>query len=284
MQPGTAALVLVAAACHAVWNTASKYKRGDTVLFVWAYAIASAALFLPLGAVSVATGAQRLDWRLAAGCAVSAALHLTYSLTLQTGYDRAELGVVYPVARGTGPVLTMLGALLVLGEHITGTAAAGAGLVVGGILVVTGNPFGHRNPLPGIAWGAATGATIVAYTLWDSDSITALHLDPVAYYVGTMLLQTLILLPRGLARRRELAAEVRTDVVPILVIAVLSPVAYILVLVAMRSAPVALVAPLRESSIVLGSLLAWRLFDEGGLPRRLAGAVIVLAGIAAISL
>ncbi|GAA1138142.1 MULTISPECIES: DMT family transporter [Streptomyces violaceusniger group] len=286
MLPGTIAIVLVAAACHAVWNTASKYKRGDTVLFVWAYAIASAALFLPLGVAFISTGAQTLDWELAVGCAVSAVLHLAYSLTLQTGYDRAELGVVYPVARGTGPVLTMLCALLVLGERLTGTAILGAALVVGGIIVVTGNPFGHshRHPLPGIAWGAATGATIVAYTLWDSYSITALHLKPIPYYVGTLLLQTLMLLPRGLTRRKQLALEFRTDAVPILLIAVLSPIAYILVLVAMQTAPVALVAPLRESSIVLGSLLAWRLFHEGHLPRRITGAVIVLAGIAAISL
>ncbi|MEU7367054.1 DMT family transporter [Streptomyces hygroscopicus] len=285
MQPGTIALVLVAAACHALWNTASKYKRGDTVLFVWGYTIASAALFLPLGVAFIVTGAQALDRELAVGCAVSAVLHLAYSLTLQAGYDRAELGVVYPVARGTGPVLTMLCALLVLGEHLTGTAILGAALVVVGILVVTGNPFAsrHRNPLPGITWGAATGVTIAAYTLWDGYGITVLHLEPVPYFVGTLLLQTLMLLPRGLARRKQLAPEIRTDAVPILVIAVLSPIAYILVLVAMRTAPLALVAPLRESSIILGSLLAWRLFHEGHLPRRITGAVIVLAGTAAIS-
>ncbi|WP_443083626.1 hypothetical protein [Variovorax sp. WDL1] len=76
----------------------------------------------------------------------------------------------------------------------------------------------------------------------------------------------------------------RADAVPILIVAVFSPLAYILVLTAMLKAPVAIVAPLRESSIVICALVACRLFGEGHLARRMAGAVIVLAGIAAISL
>ena len=102
-----------------------------------------------------------LEWRLWAAAAVSAVLHAAYSLTLQAGYDRAELGVVYPIARGTGPVLTMLFAMLLLGERLGTAAIVGALLVVAGILVVTGNPWGRggRRPLQGLLWGAATGAT-----------------------------------------------------------------------------------------------------------------------------
>ncbi|NYJ75066.1 DMT family transporter [Allobranchiibius huperziae] len=285
MQPGTVGIVLIAAVAHAIWNLASKYKRGDTVLFVWAYTCASAVLFVPIGVVLVCTGAQPLDWRLAAGSVVSAALHLAYSLTLQAGYDRAELGVVYPIARGTGPVLTMLFAVLLLGERPGLVAMLGALGVVGGIVVVAGNPFGsgRRRPARGVRWGAATGATIAGYTLWDSFSITSLHLAPVSYYSGTLLLQSLILTPSALRRGGDICAAVRRNVAPVLTVAVFSPVAYILVLTAMQTAPVALVAPLRESSIVIGSLLAWRLFHEGHLARRLAGAAIVLVGIAAIS-
>ncbi|MFT3803505.1 MAG: DMT family transporter [Burkholderiaceae bacterium] len=286
MQAGTVAIVLVAALAHAVWNLASKYKRGDTLLFVWAYTCASALLCVPIGIALVAMGRQALDWRLAAGSALSAALHIAYSLTLQAGYDRAELGVVYPVARGTGPMLTMLFAILLLGERLTATAILGALLVLAGILVVTGNPFRStsRRPLQGMFWGAATGAAIAGYTLWDSYSVGSLHLAPVSYYAGTLLLQSLILTPSALRRRHRIPATLRADAVPILIVAVLSPLAYVLVLNAMQIAPVALVAPLRESSIVIGSLLACRLFREDHLARRITGAVIVLAGIAAISL
>ena len=102
MQPGTIAMVLAAAVAHAVWNLASKYKRGDTLLFVWAYSCASTLLWVPIGLVLMVQGQGAIDWRLGVGAAVSAALHIAYSLTLQAGYDRAELGVVYPIARGTG--------------------------------------------------------------------------------------------------------------------------------------------------------------------------------------
>jgi drug/metabolite transporter (DMT)-like permease len=286
MQPGTIAIVLVAAAAHAIWNTVSKYKRGDTLVFVWAYTCAAALLCVPVGIIPVVTGGQPLSWQLALGAIVSAVLHMIYSLALQTGYDRSDLGVVYPVARGTGPVLTMIFAILVLGEHLSVIAIIGAVAVVAGIVVVAGNPFrgGQARRFQGVSWGAVTGAAIAGYTLWDNHSVTSLHLEPVTYFTGTFLLQGLLLTPRALRRRDRIPGVVRANVAPILTIAVFSPLAYILVLTAMQTAPVALVAPLRESSIVIGSLLAWWLFGEGHLVRRILGAVIVLAGIAAISL
>lgn len=156
MQPGTIAMVLAAAVAHAVWNLASKYKRGDTLLFVWAYSCASTLLWVPVGLVLMVQDQGAIDWRLGVGAAVSAALHIAYSLTLQAGYDRAELGVVYPIARGTGPVLTMLFAIFLLGERLSFVALFGALLVVSGILVVTGNPFvripRHLDTQPTLIW------------------------------------------------------------------------------------------------------------------------------------
>ncbi|KWF65964.1 transporter [Burkholderia multivorans] len=285
MQSGTIAIVLAAAVAHAVWNLASKYKREDTLVFVWAYSCVSTLLCVPIGIVQIVKGQQTIDWRLAVGAAVSAALHIVYSLTLQAGYDRAELGVVYPVARGTGPLLTILFAMLFMGERLTPVAMLGACLVVAGIFVVTGHPATHgRAPFKGMLWGVATGAAIAGYTLWDGYSVTTLHLAPVSYYASTLLLQSLIMTPSALRRGHRIRAAVRVDAVPILVVAVFSPLAYVLVLTAMLSAPLALVAPLRESSIIIGSLLAYWLFGEDHLARRIAGAVVVLAGIAAISL
>ncbi|MGN6090970.1 MAG: DMT family transporter [Luteibacter jiangsuensis] len=285
MQPAIVAMVLAAAVAHAVWNLTSKYKRGDTLLFVWAYTCASAVWCVPAAIGLTPREPLALDWRLAVGVAVSAALHVAYSMALQAGYDRAELGVVYPVARGTAPMLTMVCAVLVLGERLSMIAVAGALLIVTGILVVTGNPFGSgsRRPLQGTLWGSATGATIAGYTLWDSYSVTSWHLPPVGYYAGTLLVQLLILTPTALRRRHRLSEVLRTDAVPIVIVAVFSPLAYMLVLTAMQSAPVALVAPLRESSIVVGALLGYWLFRENHLARRIGGAVVVLAGIAAIS-
>jgi len=78
-----------------------KVQREDTLVFVWAYSCASTLLCLPIGIALMAKGQQALDWRLAMGAAVSAALHIAYSLTLQAGCGRAKLGG-YPVARGMG--------------------------------------------------------------------------------------------------------------------------------------------------------------------------------------
>ena len=284
MSPGTVAMVLGAAGAHAVWNLASKSKRGDAFLFVWAYTWASTLLFVPLGIAMAIRDQQPFDARLVVASVLSAGLHTAYSLTLQAGYDRAALGVVYPVARATGPMLTMGFAVLVLGERLTPVAVLGALLIVAGILVVIGNPFrtGSRHALPGMLWGGATGAAIAAYTLWDSYAVTTWRLAPASYYAGTLLLQGLIMMPLALRRRQRLAATLRSDARPILVVALFSPLAYLLVLTAMQRAPVALVAPLRESSIVIGALLACLLFGEDHLARRVTCAVVVLAGIAAI--
>lgn len=286
MQPDTIAVVLAAAVAHAVWNLASKYKRGNTLLFVWAYSCASTLLWIPIAVGLMVQGQQTMDGQLAVAAAVSAALHIAYSLTLQAGYDRADLGVVYPIARGTGPVLTMLFAILVLGERLNIVALFGALLVVSGVLVVTGNPLrsGSRRPLQGMLWGATTGATIASYTIWDSYAVTSLHVAPVSYYAGTLLLQSLTLTTGALRQRQHIPAALRTNAVPILIVAIFSPLAYILVLNAMLAAPLALVAPLRESSIIIGSLFAYLLFREAHLARRIVGAVVVLIGIAAISL
>lgn len=286
MQPDTIAMVLAAAVAHAVWNLASKYKRGNTLLFVWAYSCASTLLWGPIAIGLMLQGQQTINGRLAMAAAVSAALHIAYSLTLQAGYDRADLGVVYPIARGTGPVLTMLFAILFLGERLSVVALFGALLIVSGVLVVAGNPFrrGSRRPLQGMFWGAVTGATIASYTVWDSYAVTSLHVAPVSYYAGTLLLQSLALTPGALRQRPHIPAACRTNAAPILIVAIFSPLAYILVLNAMLSAPLALVAPLRESSIIIGSLFAYLLFREDHLARRIVGAVVVLIGIAAISL
>jgi drug/metabolite transporter (DMT)-like permease len=286
MTPATVAIVLVAAIAHATWNLASKYKKGDTVPFVAAYTSASAILCLPLAVAAALSGAQSITWPLTGAAVVSALLHLAYSLTLQAGYDRADLGIVYPTARGTGPLLTMTGAVLVLAERPSPLALAGAGAVLTGILVVTGNHFRTKSthPFRGVTWGTATGTTIAAYTLWDAYAIGHLHLAPISYYTGTLLAQSLLLAPSIARRRKGLAHTLRVDRAPLLAVAILSPLAYVLVLTAMQTAPASLVAPLREASIVISSLLAWRLFHEDHLARRLTGAIIVLAGIAAMSL
>jgi drug/metabolite transporter (DMT)-like permease len=282
---GTAlALVLTAALLHATWNLAAKGVTGDRVAFVWVYVVASAAIWVPLGAVwLLATGERPTGWWLL-GSAVSGALHVVYQLVLQRGYAEGDLNLVYPLARGAGPLLTFLVAVTVLGQHPSSAEVAGVAAVVCGVLLISlGGPA--RHPREGVFWGLTTGATIASYTLWDNHSVNALDVPPVPYFVLGLLLQLPLL--GVLLRRRPDPVPVR-DVwsafrTPALVVALLSPLAYLLVLRAMQLAPVALVAAARESSIVVGAVFGWLVLREPRPARRLAGALVVVGGIGLIA-
>lgn len=286
MTASALTLVLAAALFHALWNSAAKGASGDSYVFVWLNSVGSAALCLPVALVQMAQAGWPWGWALLVAAVGSAVLHIGYSLVLQAGYQRAELSVVYPVARGVGPLLTMLVALVVLGERPGVAAVIGAVVVLVGILVVaTGNGLAGRDRLVrGLVYGSATGVAIAGYTLWDNHAVVAWELEPLTYFAFTITIQSLVLTPGALARRRHWPATVRANWHRSAVVAVLSPLAYILVLIAMQTTPVSVVAPVRESSIVIGSLLAWWLYQEANPIRRLVGAVVVLAGIALIAL
>ncbi|NHN55224.1 EamA family transporter [Calidifontibacter sp. DB0510] len=283
---GTAlGLVLAAALCHAIWNIAAKRVRGDGYVFVWWYDVWSAIVWVPVGLVILARAGWPWSWGLLYAPLVSAVAHIAYQLFLQTGYDKADLGVVYPVARGVGPLLTMAVALLAFQERPGWLGVLGGLVIIAGIVVVaTGRGSAHRHrTADGILWGGLTGAAIAAYTLWDDHAVTTLALLPVTYFAFGTLWQAVLMAP-GLRRHREagLVAVLRRYRWEVGIVAILSPFAYILVLEAMRTTPVALVAPARESSIVVGSLLAWWLFKEPNPVRKLVGAAVVLSGIALI--
>ena len=283
---GTAlTLVLVAAVLHATWNLSVKGAAGeDRVGFVWVYVVVSAALWLPVGVVWAVVTGERPTWWWLAGALVSALLHIVYQLVLQRGYAEGDLNLVYPLARGAGPMLTFLVAVTVLGQHPGPVEVAGVLAVVAGVLLIS---LGGRaaRPRAGVAWGLATGATIAAYTLWDNHAVNALDVPPAPYFVAGLVLQ-LPFLSVLLARRsdpmpvRQIWSSART---PALVVAACSPLAYILVLRAMQLAPVALVAAGRESSIVVGAVFGWLVLREPRPARRLVGAVVVLAGIGLIA-
>lgn len=295
MSGSSLLLVLTAALCHATWNIAAKRVQSDGTVFVWCYATASALLWLPIGAVVLARSSVPIGWSLLWAPIIAGLLHFAYGVTLQTGYDRADLGVVYPVARGSGPLLTMVVAVLFLGERPGWAGLAGGLIVVAGVAVVASvksrstkagqltGETAHRRRLAGLRWGALTGLAIAAYTLFDDHSVTALELAAVPYCAASMFWQSVTMSPIAWRRRDRVFPALRMYWREVAVIGVLSPFAYILVLQAMKTTPVALVAPARESSIVVGSLLAWLLFKEPNPGRRLFGAAIVLAGIALIA-
>ncbi|ONI76960.1 EamA family transporter [Actinosynnema sp. ALI-1.44] len=271
-------LVLVAAIAHAAWNFAAKRASTGGALFVWLYQAASAVICLPVGAIALLYAEPQWSWLFASG--VSAVLHVAYGLVLQRSYAVGDMSVVYPVARGSGPLLSVIAAMAFLHERPGPWALVGAALVVVGVFVVG---IGRKQVSigPSVFYGGLTGVTIASYTLWDAHSVKSM--PPLIYFATGAVIQSLVLAPVAARNGSRVAALWRQHKVDVLVIAVLSPVAYVCVLYAMRIAPVSMVAPARELSIVFGSLIAWRWLGEPDPVRRLTGAFIVLAGVAAIA-
>jgi drug/metabolite transporter (DMT)-like permease len=271
------ALVLVAAVVHAIWNLAAKRVGDGGAAFVWLYYTVSAVVFGSLAVVLAFFDHPQWTWLLAA--VVTAVLHVCYGMVLQRGYAVGDLSVVYPLARGTGPLLSVLVAVLFLGEHPGWLGLLGALLVVVGVLVIG---TGKATPA-GVLYGVLTGAVIAAYTLWDAHSVTTLAVPPLIYFGAGSIGESLLLLPNALRHKASVAALWHRHRREVLAVGLLSPFAYLLVLYALQIAPVSLVAPAREISIVVGGFVAWRMLGEAQAVRRLAGSLVVLAGIAAIA-
>ena len=298
MPPAALALVVTAALLHAVWNMAAK-KAGGNHHFALIAAVIQAVLWAPLALWFGWSEWPR--WSATAWGAVllSALIHLAYFQVLLKGYRVADLSVVYPVARGSGPLLTALAAVLLLGERLTAVGALGVVAVCGGVFLIAGGPAlwnlrqgqhgaatrSERTRLrAGITWGAVTGLTIAGYTLVDGWAMKVLVLSPLLMNYATQAVQIPMLLPVALRDRAGLRAAFRSQWRHALIVATLGPLGYILVLHAMTMAPLSHVAPAREMSMLFAALLGGRLLGEGDLGLRLLGAGCIALGVVALAL
>ena len=291
MSPLALALVLAAAVCHAVWNLVAK-KAGGGNQFVLISSLGVSVLWAPIVAwlgVQAMAGWGALQWTV---LAASALVHVLYFRTLLHGYQVSDLSVVYPVARGSGPLLSSLGAVLLLGETLSLVSAVGALAVVCGVFLIAGGPTlwrEARDPARrarvrrGIAWGAFTGAFIAGYTVLDGYAVKVLLLSPILVdYVGNVL-RVPVMLPFALRDPASFKAACRTLWRPALVIATLGPLSYVMVLYAVRMAPLSHVAPAREVSMLFAALLGGTLLGEGDRVVRLLGAACIAAGVVALA-
>jgi drug/metabolite transporter (DMT)-like permease len=282
VTPLALGLVLAAACCHALWNLLLKRAGaglGGDLVFVRLFILCSTAIWAPIAVIDTAIERPHIGWAQLGFMAGSGVLHLAYFVLLQRGYAAGDLSVVYPLARGTGPILAMVGAILILGERPSALAVAG-GVVVGlGILGLGG---GRRTPLA-VAYALATGGFIAVYTIWDKHGVDALAVPPVLYFWSGDLLRSLLLTPFGLRRRREARAVLAAHRKAVLGVAVLAPLAYVLVLAALVFTPASYVAPAREVSIALAAALGVFVLREGDARRRLACAAVIVAGVVALA-
>ena len=276
-------LIVLAAVAHAVWNLLAK-RAARNKHFIWFSSLSEAALFLPLAIWAVSDSWPRLGAKAAGLLFATGVLHLLYTEGLLRGYRAGDFSLVYPLARGTGPLLSFGGACLLLGEHPSMLAAAGALLVCFGILLLSGIASGGTIAIGGILWGVATGFTIAGYTLVDAYSVKVLLLGPVLVAYAGNFLRMILLSGVVWQDRGSLAAEWRRCWKEALGVGVLTPLAYILVLIAMRIAPVSHVAPAREMSMMIGAYLGAKFLSEPHLGRRLTASALIAGGVAALAL
>jgi drug/metabolite transporter (DMT)-like permease len=284
MHPLAIAAVLLAAVTHATWNLAAKRAAGSRH-FVWLYSVGSVVLYAP--AVVWILIYQRPQFELIHWLALlmTGILHMGYSLLLQAGYRVSDLSLVYPLARGTGPLLAFVAATFILDEPASAYSVLGVVLVVSGILMVSGlTSEPHKAPRAGVALGMLTGVFIASYTINDGWAVKTLLISPFIVDFSGNLLRILVLSPMALRDRVGLLAEVKAYRNPILIVSVLGPLGYILVLFAMKHAPVGHVAPMRELATLVGTYFGARLLKEKVTSVRLLGAVLIVSGVIALAI
>lgn len=280
-------LVIFSAFVHASWNFLLKKSGGGTGLITAASAL-SLLVYLPLvGGVIYLYGYQFQPIHLALMFG-SGMVHTAYFILLDRAYrSGGDLSIVYPLARATGPLLTIVIAIVLLGERPGPAAIAGAVLIGASALALTGNPFAwHRSDArQAVGFALLTGCMIAIYTIWDKSSVAAWLIPPLVYDWGCNFFRVCVLLP--LTRHRNpgaMAVAWREKRKTVVAIALLSPLSYILVLTAMVFTPVSLIAPAREVSILFAALMGAHLLREGDLTRRLVAGAGMVLGIAGLTL
>jgi drug/metabolite transporter (DMT)-like permease len=291
MSPTVLALVLCAALLHAAWNIAAK-KAGGGDAFMLMGALMIGVIWAPLAFWVGWKEMLSWGWRPWAFVLATTLVHLLYYRCLLTGYRVADLTVVYPVARGTGPLLTVVAAILLLGEPLTLFGALGVLGVCGGVFVLAGGPRLLRpahDPAvrerlrAGLRWGGLTGVLIAGYSVLDGYAVKVMLISPIVLDWLTNVLRIPFLLPGQLRDRGGFVAALRTQWRYALIGAVLAPVGYVMVLYALTMAPMSLVSPAREVSMLFAALLGGRLLGEGDRALRVAGAACIAAGVALLA-
>ncbi|MBD9401320.1 EamA family transporter [Comamonas sp. CMM02] len=286
------ALIILAGIIHAGWNIAAK-KAGGDARFAFFTSILLIIVWAPLAWWVGRDVVPQWGWQPWALVAVSGVLHLAYYVILLRGYRKADLTVVYPLARGSGPLISTLVAITLLGEELSQLGVLGVAGVVLGVFLIAGGPrlFRQRSDPAarhrlhqGLFYGVLTGVFIAGYTVVDGYGVKVLLLSPILIdYLGSCL-RVILLSPvvlRNVAEARSLWQQQWRWA---LLVAVVSPIAYVLVLFAMQSAPISHVAPAREVSMLFAALIGGHLLREGDRMVRIGGAVLIAIGVTALAL
>jgi drug/metabolite transporter (DMT)-like permease len=281
-------LVVLASALHASWNFLAK-SGGDKLTFIWWTGLAGTLLLAPV----VIWSSPWPTWsgESWAGVAMAAVLRAAYFVALTASYQRGDLSVVYPVARGVSPVMVVIAAMVLLHERPTWPAIVGIAAVASGVYIMhlpglRLRPAALSRSLTalraaGMGYAALTGTLTAAYSVLDKHNMS-IGIAPAWYAYLTIPVAALLLTPLAL-RRPGWRDEWRRNRGAILGVALLMTGSYLLVLHALRLAAVSYVAPARELGIIFGTLLGVFVLGERQGIQRLAGAALILLGVVLIA-
>jgi len=274
---------------HATWNFLAKRATNQEVFILWVL-ISISVLLLPLAAILIwRYPILYPGWWFIFGTAV---LHFLYFVFLGRSYTYADLSLVYPVARGTGPALVPVIGALVLKEIITTLAIVGIISVVLGIFTVSW--WGQfqkvfHDPLrffreAGARYALLTGLVIAAYTVWDKMGVS--YVNPFLYMYFLVLGSALFLTPYvcRIHGTKAIRIEMKGKTVSIIISGLLMFIAYGLILLALQFSRVSYIAAAREVGVVIGVLFGTLMLGEPFGKGRVLGSCLIVFGLVLISL
>ena len=271
-------MVLVAAVAHATWN-AIAHNVSDKLAAMTLLSLGAAVFAVPLAIVSPLPARASWPWLIA-----SVVVHIAYYLLLMTAYRLGDFSQMYPIARGSAPLIVTLLAAVFVHEvppplELAGVVVISIGL--GSLVLVGGRPGG--NEWPALAAALATGLTIAAYTVIDGSGVRRAE-STGGYIAWLMIFNGLSIVLYAVSRRGAgFVGRLRGSLVPGVIGGMLSLAAYGLVLWAQTRGPLAPISALRETSIVVGAIIGAWIFKEGFGSRRLLATAIVFAGVLLIN-
>jgi drug/metabolite transporter (DMT)-like permease len=288
------ALVLTAAMVHATWNYFLK-RANATRPFWWLVYIITAVITVPALFIYDPEALRNITpvgWLV---IALSAPIHVIYGQVLQIGYKKSDYSIVYPTARGTGPLITVLSAVLILGDRPSFWGWIGIALILASIVLLA---MPHKQDKQtqelriraGIFWGVLTGCFIAGYSFCDAWAVQqSTGLNPMTFYFPSIAVRALVFAPFIMMHANWKQESVEILTTPRLqkalaVVTVGSPLAYLLVLYAMTMAPLAYVAPSREVGMMIGVVLGGLLLRERLSITRLSGVIGMTLGVILVGL
>ncbi len=260
-------LALAAAGLHAAWNLVAKRSADRTTAlssqFICGGLIGAVVLLITRDLPASAWGPAL----------VTAVVHVPYLLLLAYAYEHGDFSVAYPVARGSGAVLAALGGVVLLDDDLSPLGIVAVLTVAAGMWLLSGGATGEQ-----LVTALAVGVTIGVYTINDSRAVRTFGITyPFAAFAAIGAVMTVYVVVTG--RSSRLTAATRDDWQRWAITGAMAVLAYVLVMIAVRRAPVGYVAALRESSVLLAAFLGSRYLAEGAVRRRTIAGGVILAGL-----